>query len=278
MKFSKFFNLSENQYFLRKENKKIKKIFSKDIYWDFDNHTDPDGKKRDLLNEKKKKLNDLKSEIFFIKNKAKKKRKASIIDMGCGYGFFLSAFGKKWDKHGIEISKKAIAYSKKWGSIHEYSLEKNINIKKKFDFVFSYHVIEHLYKPEKFIDNCYKILKKNGYFIIGTPNFDSGCAKRFNNKYRFFKDKTHISLFSEFSLSRLLEDKGFKILNIDFPYFDTEHFNKKNLLRLLDAKKISPPFYGNIMTFYCKKKSKNEIKKSFNLHKSRIKKLLNFNE
>ena len=56
MKFSKFFNLSENQYFLRKENKKIKKIFSKDIYWDFDNHTDPDGKKRDLLNEKKKKI------------------------------------------------------------------------------------------------------------------------------------------------------------------------------------------------------------------------------
>ena len=105
MKFSKFFNLSENQYFLRKENKKIKKYFLR-IFIGTLIIILIQMEKKEIYLMKKKKLNDLKSEIFFIKNKAKKKRKASIIDMGCGYGFFLSAFGKKWDKHGIEISKK----------------------------------------------------------------------------------------------------------------------------------------------------------------------------
>ena len=55
-----------------------------------------------------------------------------------------------------------------------------------FDVVFSYHVIEHLLYPEKFIENVYKILKPGGYFILGTPNFDSGCARRFKKKLQIF--------------------------------------------------------------------------------------------
>ncbi len=213
----------------------------------------------------------------------KKKTNPSIIDLGCGFGFFLSAFGKKWNKHGVEISKKAKSYSKKWGTIHESSLVKKINLKKinsgkKFDFVFSYHVIEHLSKPEKFIENCHDILKNDGYLILGTPNFDSGCARRFKNNYRFYKDKTHISLFSESSLSRLLQDKGFKILAVDFPYFDTNHFNKKNFNRLTNTNKVSPPFYGNIMTFYCKKMNKHQLKKLYSFQRTNLRKLLSINE
>ena len=49
--------------------------------------------------------------------------------------------------------------------------------------------------PEILIYNSYKLLKNNGYFIIGTPNFDSGCARKFGKKYRFFNDKTHVSFF-----------------------------------------------------------------------------------
>ena len=124
-----------------------------------------------------------------------------------------------------------------------------------FDVVFSYHVIEHLSNPEMLIENAYNILKKKGYFIIGTPNFDSGCARRFKNNYRFFKDKTHLSFFSENSLFRLLDDNGFKIEQVDYPYFETDHFSKKNLNRLFLKSKVSPPFYGNIMTFYCTKKN-----------------------
>ena len=139
--------------------------------------------------------------------------------------------------------------------------------------MFSYHVIEHLNKPEVFIQNAYNLLKKNGYFILGTPNFDSACARRFKKRYRFYKDNTHISFFSENSLFRLLDDNGFDVKEVDYPYFETDHFTKKNLIRIFNFKKVSPPFYGNIMTFYNQKKSKSLIKKSLDYKIATAKKL-----
>ena len=64
-------------------------------------------------------------------------------------------------------------------------------------------------------------------------------------------DPTHISLFSNDSMHRCLRDVGFRIDRVDYPYFETHWFNRSDLLRMLDAEGVSPPFYGNFMTFYC---------------------------
>ena len=67
-------------------------------------------------------------------------------------------------------------------------------------------------------------------------------------------DKTHISLFSDFSLRDLLEHSGFQVDKIDYPFFETEYFTKENLNRIFDTSKMSPAFYGNFMTLYATKK------------------------
>ena len=102
-----------------------------------------------------------------------------------------------------------------------------------------------------FIKNIKKIIKKMPS-VIGTPDFDSAMARHYKNKYRLLHDH-YISLFSLDSMSRLLRDMNFKIKKIEFPYFDTEYFSKKNLLKLLSNQKVSPPFYGSFMTFVVKK-------------------------
>ena len=275
-----FFKLNYNHYFIQKfsTDKKLRN-FKNNLYWkDFKNFKDPDGKLRNLSIERKKKLIDLKNEISFIKNKFKN-RKCRIIDLGSGFGFFLSAFGKNWEKHGIELSDLASHDSKKWSKIHKIDLEKKITIsdmKKlgKFDVVFSYHVIEHLKNPNQFILNARELLKDNGIFILGTPNFDSGCARLFKKKYRFFHDKTHITFFSENSLYRLFDDYGFEVFYVDYPYFETNHFNLNNLKKLFNRKQVSPPFYGNIMTFYTKKRSKKSLKDYLKYKTQRFKKLI----
>ena len=235
-------------------------------YWkSFKNHRDPDGKLRDLSKERKKKLEDLKNEIKFIKQTSKNKKKVRILDLGSGFGYFLSVFrSKKFEKIGFELSNLASKDSNKWAKIYQINIEKKIDqsfIKElgKFDFIFCYHVIEHLNNPSQLIINVRDLLKNDGHFIIGTPNFDSGCARLFKNNYRFFYDKTHVSFFSENSLYRLLVDHGLNVSKVDYPYFETQHFNLNNLKKLFNKKKISPSFYGNIMTFYCKKKSKTEL-------------------
>ena len=116
------------------------------------------------------------------------------------------------------------------------------------------HVIEHISDPITFLKVVHKILKTHGHLIISSPNFDGALARRFGENFRLLHDKTHVSLFSDFSLKELLEDTGFVVDKIEYPFFDTKYFTKENLLKVFDTSKMSPAFYGNIMSLYARKK------------------------
>ena len=115
------------------------------------------------------------------------------------------------------------------------------------------HVIEHLPDPIGALKRTHRLLRENGVLILGTPDFDSGAARRYGRRFRLLYDPTHISLFSRDSMHRCLRDHGFKITHVEYPFFDTDWFSKENLLRMLDDTTISPPFYGSAMTFFCER-------------------------
>jgi 2-polyprenyl-3-methyl-5-hydroxy-6-metoxy-1,4-benzoquinol methylase len=220
-------------------------------YWS--NKKDPDGFKRDRLNnfedEKKRFLKNNQSLIKIINSL----KFNSICDVGCGPGYLISKINCK-SKYGIENDTNAIKSASNFGQIYNVDLNKKFNIKKKFDLVVCYHVIEHMKNPLILINSIKKILKKNGLLIMGTPDFDSAMARLFKNRYRLLHDKTHISLFSLDSIMRMLRESEFKINLVDFPYFETEYFNKKNILKIFSKNKVSPPFYGSFVTIVCQKK------------------------
>ena len=54
-------------------------------------------------------------------------------------------------------------------------------------------------------------------------------------------------------MKKVLVNKDFKIEKEEFPFFKTDYFNFKNILRLFMFHNISPPFYGSIMTIYARK-------------------------
>lgn len=238
-------------------NKKYYYIFNRKIkkqnYWSL--KKDPDGKIRDRINnhffEKKKFIKNNKNLINLIKSLKIK----NFCDVGCGPGYLISYFSKKIKVFGIENDLSAINLAKRYGTIYNFDLDQPINLKKKFDLITCYHVIEHLKKPEFFLKNIKKILNKNKYLIVGTPDFDCYMARKYGNKFRLLHDKTHVSLFSKDSLLRFLRDYGFDILSIDFPFEDTQYFKKNSFLAAFKKKKnFSPPFYGNFMTILAKKK------------------------
>jgi len=211
--------------------------------------TDPDGKIRNRLEERDIYLDDIKEELNFLNGLSPGK----ILDFGCGPGFLLSALSTDWEKHGVEISKFAAEHAKQWANIFVGNIFEAKYKDKYFDVVVMYHVIEHLEDPVSVIKEVYRILNHNGILLLATPDFDSACARRFGQNYRLLQDKTHISLFSNDSMHRFLRDHGFIIDKVSYPFFETRHFTPENLLRLFDTTQISPPFYGNFMTFYCHK-------------------------
>ncbi len=64
---------------------------------------DPDGKIRNLVNEREYKLSQLTHILKYLKNH----KPGKILDVGCGHGWLLSALNKKWKKYGIDISEFA---------------------------------------------------------------------------------------------------------------------------------------------------------------------------
>ena len=123
-----------------------------------------------------------------------------------------------------------------------------------FDVITLLHVLEHVEKPIELLEIIINILNPAGKLIIGTPNFDSACARRYGKNFRMLNDKTHISLFSDHKLVELLADIGYEVERVDFPYFETKYFNKEEILKILNKNTMSPAFYGNVMTIYVYKK------------------------
>ena len=228
-----------------------KKSFSQN-YWDVIEDPDKKVRKRTSILEKKKFLKNTKYIIDLI-NEVDKKSNKTIFDIGCGLGYLLDSLKKgKRKLYGCELDSFATNIAKKFGTIYCDKFE-NINIKKNsIDIIICHHVIEHVDKPEVFIKSIKDSLKKNGILILATPDFDSAMARRFGLKYRMFHDKTHVNFFTNESMHRFLRDYKFSIIKVFYPFFETEYFNKANLMRLFDKKKVSPPFYGSFMTFVCR--------------------------
>ena len=216
-----------------------------DTYWG--HAIDPDGQHRNRLEERQSYLGNIEQELAFIKEL----KPGKILDIGCGPGWLLSAIDPGWDRYGIEPSAPAATVAAKHATVDAGYFEE-INLENKgFDVVVMYHVIEHMGEPTNAMRLVRDVLNPGGHLILGTPDFDSGAARRYGKNYRLLNDPTHISLFSNDSMHRLLRNLGFLIKRVSYPFFDTSYFNEKALLKLLAPNGVSPPFYGNFMTFYC---------------------------
>ena len=185
---------------------------------------DPDGVARDRLAERERFLENVAAELAAIGAL----RPGRILDVGCGPGFLLSGVGAAWEKHGVELSTLAAEHARAYGRIHNGLLADAGYPDAHFDVVVLHHVIEHVADPAALVRDIRRILADDGLLILATPNFDSGCARRFGERYRLLHDKTHITLFSDDSMRRFLRDSGFRIERSDYPYFETPYFTEAN--------------------------------------------------
>ena len=220
--------------------------------------TDPDGNVRDLSKEKDFKVKNWYSEAIEFVNNLKPGR---VLDVGSGLGFFLSALDDSFEKHANEISSHAIEHIKKrYKNIttHKGNLDEVAFNKDFFNVIMFYHVIEHLEDPNKELKILYEILKPNGVLIVGTPNISSLAARIFKGNFRLYSP-SHLCLFNPSSLNYILSVNGFNVFKREYPFWKTDYATITNIFRMFMLWKLSPPFHGNIMTFYARKNSDPEL-------------------
>jgi len=131
-----------------------------------------------------------------------------LIDIGCGYGFFLDEARKRnLSVFGIEPSTKSYKYAKNNLRLNVIKadlksfLESN---RRKFDFVIYSHVIEHIKDPIKVISQLSILLKLHGILYIETPNVNSHLFYSEKENYTFLLPPEHLWLFSLKSFNYLI--------------------------------------------------------------------------
>ena len=126
--------------------------------------------------------------------------KISLLDVGAGKKDLL----KKLEpvKHLINYNSQDI--DKK----QQHDFYDLISIEKKFDFVVSAEVIEHLDAAEKcmFVDNLFHLTNNGGFVAIATPNA--------NHPNIFWRDFTHKMPVHYYDLAGLLGHSGFTEIDI----------------------------------------------------------------
>ena len=104
-------------------------------------------------------------------------RGLKILDIGCGGGLLcepLSRLGAEMT--GIDASNISIGiaklHSKKMNLNIKYihCSPENLSFKNKFDVILNMEVIEHVSNVNVFIQNCSKLIKKNGIMFVATIN------------------------------------------------------------------------------------------------------------
>ena len=98
------------------------------------------------------------------------KSKKHFCDLGCGRGEKTKIFAEH-DRKAVGIDYKK--YKELKGRDFEHlkaDIFDNGLKKESFDLILSYDVIEHLEEPERLIKEAWRLLKKDGIFILSTPN------------------------------------------------------------------------------------------------------------
>ena len=169
----------------------------------------------------------LPKQLFLLKKIKKYMRApASILDVGCGRGYFLDEARRHgYEIDGIEYSSSALYYCSKIG----INIHKNINtLEKNYDIILIHNTLSKTPNPIETISRYYNLLNPNGIIILTVPFRSKNVQQLFDiPKERFFTQE-YLQQFSNRSLEILLNQTKLKILEKRFQKafspFETKSF------------------------------------------------------
>ncbi|HXG95019.1 MAG TPA: class I SAM-dependent methyltransferase [Blastocatellia bacterium] len=139
----------------------------------------------------------------------------TILDVGCGAGFFLRALDRsRWNCYGVEMGEQAAGAANAAlgvGRVFTGTLIESACADAAFDVVTFWSALEHTNEPRANLKEARRILKPGGSVIIQLPNAASYQAKIFRGDWFALDAPRHRYHFTPKALGRLLAETGFKI-------------------------------------------------------------------
>ena len=151
----------------------------------------------------------------------KLKNSSKVLDLGCGFGYFLNYLkNKKINYKGIEPSKNTADFCRSKLGLNVVSGSLNDEKNNHYNLITLFDVIEHLKDPCNYYNLINKKLKKGGYCVAYTPNIHSLSYALMGSEQNTMLPFEHLSFFNKKSLQYLAKKTGFEIHSIETYGFD----------------------------------------------------------
>ncbi len=111
-----------------------------------------------------------------------------IIDFGCGDGRCVAFWNELGSATGIDLSSEAVNMASKRYPFITFRSGDAINSgyhNESFDVIVSQEVIEHIENQVAYLNECHRLLRKDGFLILTTPNkyvFDRKIGGNYSNQ------------------------------------------------------------------------------------------------
>ncbi|MBI4579971.1 MAG: class I SAM-dependent methyltransferase [Planctomycetes bacterium] len=141
-----------------------------------------------------------------------------LLEIGAAYGFFLDLARPYFDVVGFEVNGEAARFGRDKFAVDirtdDFLAVGVDDIGGPVDVTVMWDVIEHLERPDRFIEHVAAMSKPGATLHITTGDIGSLLARLRGRKWRMIHPPTHLHYFDRRTLPRLLAKYGFRTLDV----------------------------------------------------------------
>lgn len=173
-------------------------------------------------------------------------RDAVLLDIGAGYGYFVNAIEAR-ERHALDRGPAIASHVAPGVTAHVGDCTDLSRFRDgMFDVVFAGHLLEHLTREQvdRTLGEVQRVLRSGGRLILLQPNFRL-CVRD------YFDDYTHVTVFTDHSLARWLEARGFRVLKMVPGFLPGDFRSRRPTWPLLVRLYLRSPFRPFAQQMYC---------------------------
>lgn len=140
---------------------------------------------------------------------------ATVLDVGCGTGILVDLLARQGlQADGIDTAEEAVRFARanRKGRFFQRTIEDHVP-QRCYDVLIATQLIEHLRDPRPFLAQVQRLLCRDGYLVLESPNLKSW------NRRSLWRRKIggmdygidHRVVYTSRSLARILEQSGFRM-------------------------------------------------------------------
>ncbi len=190
-----------------------------------------------------------------------------LLVVGCGSGLEAAILAQRLpaEVSGVDLKNEFDPEAAKIATLQTGDATALAFAGETFDFIFSYHALEHIEEPEKALREMQRVLKPGGGFWIGTPNrsrmlgYIGGKNTSFSEKIKWnimdwkqrikgeFRNElgAHAG-FTSAELGELLSGVFSKVDERTTEYFLSIYENKKSIINAIESSGLSRFIYPSV--------------------------------